>query len=51
MSGTEGIPVTHSGEDVNTYRLGINTCFAVKRWPRPEVSSPFLPAPGVRRHS
>src|SRR5436190_24332132 len=36
MSGTEGIPVTHSGEDVNTYRLGINTCFAVKRWPQPE---------------
>ena len=37
MSGTEGIPVTHSGEDVNTYRLGINTCFAVKRWPRRRI--------------
>src|SRR4029079_10245092 len=22
--------------DVATYRLGINTCFAVKRWPQPE---------------
>src|SRR6516164_6782631 len=24
------------GADVITYRLGINTCFAVKRWPQPE---------------
>jgi len=21
---------------MTSYRLGINTCFAVKRWPRPE---------------
>jgi len=35
MSGTEGTPAACGGEDVNTYRLGINTCTAVKRWPQP----------------
>jgi len=24
------------GDEMTSYRLGINTCFAVKRWPQPE---------------
>jgi hypothetical protein len=27
---------------VTSYRLGINTCFAVKRWPQPERWAPLV---------
>ena len=28
--------VRTTGADMTSYRLGINTCFAVKRWPQPD---------------
>jgi len=33
---------------LSSYRLGINTCFAVKRWPEPERWAEIVRSSGVR---